>query len=60
MQTSLGNVSEVTGREEVIQLVTTQMRDGNLFYAVAVAPRDELNTYQSAFQRALGSIRIRD
>jgi Zn-dependent protease with chaperone function len=59
LQTSLGNVSEVTGREEVIQLVTTQMRDGNLFYAIAVAPRDEVNVYETTFQRVLGSIRFR-
>lgn len=59
LQTTLSNVSEVTGRDEVIRLVTTQMRDGNLFYAIAVAPRDELNRYQKAFQRVIGSIRLR-
>jgi Zn-dependent protease with chaperone function len=60
LQTTLGNISEVTGREETIQLVTTQMRNGTLFWVVAVAPREELGTYQSAFQRALSSIRFRD
>lgn len=60
LQVALGNVSDVTGREEVIQLVTTQMRDGNLFYAVAVAPRDEIGTYQPAFQRVISSIRLRN
>ena len=59
LQASLGNVSDVTGREELITLVTTQTREGYLFYAVAVAPRDEFNGYQQAFQRVLGSIRIR-
>ncbi len=59
LQISLDNVSEVTGRDEVIQLVTTQMRDGNLLYAVAVAPRDEFNVYQPTFQRVIGSIRLR-
>jgi hypothetical protein len=60
LQTSLGNVSEANGRDEVIQLVTTIMRDGNLFYALAVAPRDDVNEYQSTFQRVLGSLRLRN
>ena len=60
IQTSIGNVNDATRRDEAIQLVTTQMRDGNLFYAIAVAPRDELSDYQEAFQRTLGSIRISD
>lgn len=60
LQVSMGNVSEATGREEVIQLVTTQMPDGNVFYAIAVAPRDEVSTYQPAFQRVIGSIRLKN
>jgi len=32
LQTTLGNVSEVTGRGETIRVLTTQTRDGNLFY----------------------------
>jgi len=59
LQASLGNVSDATGREELITLVTTQTREGYLFYAVAVAPREEFNGYQQAFQRVLGSIKIR-
>lgn len=60
LQTSLGNVSDVTGRNEVIQLVTTQMNNGTLFYVIAVAPRDEYSDYQSTFQRVIGSIRLRN
>jgi hypothetical protein len=59
LQTTLSNVSDATGRDEVIQLVTTQTRDGNLFYAVAVAPRDEADRYDSTFQRVINSIRLR-
>jgi beta-barrel assembly-enhancing protease len=58
IQTSIGNVNDATRENESIQLITTQMRDGNLFYAVAVAPRDEVAAYEQAFQRTLGSIRI--
>jgi hypothetical protein len=59
LQTTLDNVSDVTGRDEVIQLMTTQTRDGNLFYAVAVAPRDEYDRYDQTFQRVISSIRLR-
>lgn len=58
--TTMTNRSEVTGREELVQLVTTQTRSGDLLYVIAVAPRDELDTYQPTFDRVLRSIRIRD
>lgn len=58
LQTTLQNVSEVTGQPEVIQLVTSEMRDGSLFYSIAVAPEDELRIYQPAFQRVVSSIRF--
>src|SRR5262245_935366 len=59
IHTTLSNVSDATGRDEIIQLVTTQTRDGNLLYAVAVAPRDESERYETTFQRVIGSIRLR-
>jgi hypothetical protein len=58
LQTTLQNVSEATGRAETIVLVTTQTRDGNLFYTVAVAPQDEMSRYEPAFQQVLRSIRL--
>jgi Zn-dependent protease with chaperone function len=59
LQTTLSNVSDATRRPEVIQLVTTQTRDGNLLYAVAVAPSDEVDRYRATFQRVINSIRLR-
>ena len=38
---TLNNVSEVTGRGETVTVFTTLLRDGNLFYCIAVAPQDE-------------------
>jgi hypothetical protein len=58
LQTTLTNVSDATGRDERIQLVTVPMNDGNMFYAIAVAPEDEAADYRSTFQRVFGSIRI--
>jgi Zn-dependent protease with chaperone function len=58
LQMQLSNVSDVTRREETIQLVTTLLSNGGLMYAVAVAPDDEFGAYQPHFQRVVQSIRI--
>jgi beta-barrel assembly-enhancing protease len=57
--TTLSNVNEATGRPENVRLITTQLRNGQLFYMVAVAPQNERN-FESAFQNILRSIRIND
>ena len=56
----LRNISEVTGRGETVTVVTTLLRDGNLFYCITVAPEDESQTYQRSFQRVTQSIRLTD
>lgn len=56
---NLSNVNEATGRSENVQLITTQLRDGQLFYMVAVAPQGERN-FANAFQNIFRSIRIND
>src|SRR5437867_1832806 len=58
LRTILSNTSEVTGREETVTLYTTLLRDGSLFYAIGVAPREEFGTYQNTFQRVVGSIQL--
>jgi beta-barrel assembly-enhancing protease len=58
LQMLLSNVSDVTRREETIQLVTTMISNGNLMYIVAVAPDDEFGTYQPHFQRVFQSLRL--
>jgi beta-barrel assembly-enhancing protease len=60
LQTTLQNVSEANGRPESIVLITTQTRDGNLFYTIAVAPQDEVRTYEPAFQQVVRSIRLNE
>jgi len=54
----LRNRSEVNGQDEAIQLVTTQMQDGNLFYAIGVAPGNEFSNYQRIFDRIVGSLQL--
>ncbi|HXG66458.1 MAG TPA: M48 family metallopeptidase [Blastocatellia bacterium] len=54
----LSNVSEVTRGEEAILLYTTMLRNGDLFYMVAVAPSREYQNYERTFFNVLRSIRL--
>jgi hypothetical protein len=56
---TLSNVNEATGRGENIRLITTQLRNGQLFYMVAVAPQGERN-FEGAFNTVFRSIQIND
>src|SRR5215216_4580308 len=56
---TLSNVNEATGRPEVVRVITTQLRDGQLFYMIAVAPQNERN-FESAFNTIMRSVRIND
>ncbi len=58
--TVLTGRSPVTNRNEVTTVYTTQLRNGNLFYVVTVAPQNEAAGYNNAFRRMLGSLRIND
>ena len=55
---SFDNVNEATGKAELINVVTTQLRNGELFYMILVAPRDEYSNYQNTFQAILRSLRL--
>jgi Zn-dependent protease with chaperone function len=57
--TTLSNVNEATGRPETVRVITTQLRNGQLFYMIAVAPQNERG-FENAFQTILQSIRIND
>jgi hypothetical protein len=60
LRAMLSNLSDATRQPETIELVTTQLRDGNLFYIVAVAPKTEFQQYATVFDRVLGSIDLLD
>ena len=60
MVARLANVSEVTGKGEAVTVFTTLLRDGNLFYCIAVAPQDAYQQYQRSFERVVQSIRLSD
>ena len=57
---SLSNVSEMTGRPEIVTVYTTMLRRGDLFYLIAVAPRDEYQDYQRTFVAILRTVALND
>jgi len=48
------------GQREAIGVVTTQLRNGNLFYAITVVPEDRLASYRGVFDRVLNSVRLNE
>jgi len=58
--TTLSGRSPLTNRNEVVNIVTTQFRNGGLFYVVMVAPENESSSYNTAFRNILRSIRLGD
>jgi Zn-dependent protease with chaperone function len=58
LATTIDNVSDVTRQNEAVEVTTTQLRDGNLFYAIAVAPAEQARTYGGTFNRVLSSLRF--
>jgi Zn-dependent protease with chaperone function len=55
---SLSGRSNITGRDEDVTVYTAQMRDGRIFYLIAVAPGAESYQYANAFRNILDSIRF--
>ena len=55
----LTNRSAVGGMERV-NLVTTFLANGNLFYYVTIVPENEAGNYQDAFDRIASSIQLTD
>jgi hypothetical protein len=60
LHTVVSTVSEATGELERIEIFTTLLRDGTLFYVLAVAPCDSESGYADTFRRVVGSIQILD
>ena len=57
---SLSGRSPITNRTEIVNIYTTQLRNGELFYAITVVPDDESYNYSSAFRNVLSSIQLND
>ena len=52
--------SPLTGRGERVQLYTREMDDGEVVYAIFVAPDDEYDDFRPAFERILRGLKIDD
>jgi len=52
------NVNEVTRSSERVTLYTTMLRNGGLFYMIAVAPENDFRNYQGTFRQVLSSIQL--
>ena len=57
---SLSNINEATGQREVIEVTTTQLRSGDLFYVIVVAPESEYASYRIVFASILRSVVLND
>jgi hypothetical protein len=57
---SLSNTNEATGRPEIVNVFTTQLRNGELLYIIMVAPESDYNNYQATFQNILRSLQLVD
>lgn len=57
---TLTNINEATGQAEVVTVITTQLRNGQLFHMIAAVPENESGSYQTAFRNILGSLQIDD
>jgi len=58
--TALSGRSPVTNATEVVNVYTTTLSDGQLFYIVMVAPQSEASNYNLAFRNLLRSVRLND
>lgn len=56
--TQLAGRSPITRQTEVVTVYTTQLRNGNLFYVVAVVPQNQASRYNNAFRNMVRSIRL--
>ena len=60
LRTILSNRNDATGQDETITAYTTQLPNGNLLYAIGVAPNGEYSAYRGVFDRVAGSVQITD
>jgi len=58
LATSLFGRSNITGRNEQVTIVVTQLSGGETFYMAAVAPQNEYGTYRTTFDNIMRSIQL--
>jgi peptidase M48-like protein len=58
LATRLAGRSPVTGRTEVVTVLTSPLGNGELFYFASIVPDEESRNYDPVFQRILNSVRF--
>ncbi len=58
--TVLSGRSPVTGRTEIVNIYTTQLRNGQLLYVAMVVPESDSSSYNNAFRNLIRSVRLSD
>jgi hypothetical protein len=58
LHTTLSNRSPATRQDERIAVFAILLDDGNLFYALGVAPRDRFSGYEGTFRKIVSSIAL--
>ena len=56
--TTLSGRSPITGQQENVTILVTQLSTGNVFYMAGVSPRSESATYQRTFNEIARSLRL--
>ncbi len=54
----LSGQSPVTGRNEIVNIYTTMLRNGQMFYVINVAPNNDFRDYTQVFQRIINSVEL--
>ena len=60
LSVSFNNTNEATGHSEAVNLFTTQLNNGSIFYMITVTPENESHNYQNTFRNILHSIQLKD
>lgn len=58
LATRLAGTSPVTGRTELVTVLTSSLGNGELFYFASIVPQEESRNYDPVFQRILDSVRF--
>ena len=60
VQTTLTNMSAITGQREFVRLATTMLSDGSTLFVIGVSPQNERSAYQRIFNRVIQGLTITD
>jgi beta-barrel assembly-enhancing protease len=57
---SMAGRSPITGRTELVNVYTTSLRNGSMFYYITVVPENESYSYTNTFRAMMQSLRLND